>query len=197
MRKIILLLIIIIKLLFNLCEINETNINKYIVIPFFIEEENKDIKEYNSDIFIKNNYLKNPILNFNLGNQFQKINAIILNDNLCFELKEKNDISISLHNKYTPKLSSSFSFINRPIYHTYQNTEYMSIGYDFISFENIQEKYNISFLFLKSEEPNKTIDEFSNKEYFAKIGLNKPLYYYQNDCPNFICEIKEKCSLNK
>ena len=200
MRKMYILLIIIIKLVFNLCEKNnETDLNKYIVIPFSIEEENaKYIKEYNTDIFIKNNYLKNLILYFNLGSPFQKINGFILNDNLCFELKEKSNISsINLQDKYKPKDSSSFTFFKRVIYHTYQNNEYMNIGYDFISFENNPEKQNISFLFLQSEDPNKTIDDFSDKEYFAKIGLDKPLYYYHDNCPNFICEIKEKFSLNK
>ena len=111
-------------------------------------------------------------------------------------MKDDLDTSITMPEKYTPKLSSSFSLISRPIYHTYSKKDYMIVGYDFISFDK-ENKFNLSFLFQITEEENITNEYISNKEYFAKIGLNKPIYYYRDDCPNFISDIKEKANLSK
>ena len=42
---------------------------KYISIPFIIQEERSySSKDYNSEIFIKNNFYKNITYNFYLGN---------------------------------------------------------------------------------------------------------------------------------
>ena len=188
------LLIILINFFFFLYSSKETNSTKVILIPFSIEEKNQTT--FNSDIFIKNYFNKNLILDFNLGNPIQKINGIFLKNDLCLKLKEQSNTSSFLQEKYKPKLSSSFSLTNKPIYHIFQKNEYMTIGYDYISFDN-KDKYNLSFLFQITEEQNISIDEISNKEYFAEIGLNKPLYYYRDDCPNFICEIKQKANLTK
>ena len=186
--------IIIINFFLNLCESKETNSSNFILIPFSIEDKYQSIHEYNSEIFIKNHFIKNLILNFNLGNPFQKINGIIEKNNLCFELKDGNNSSISFQEKYIPKQSSSFSLTSKPIYRTYKK-DFMIIGYDFISFGN-KNKYNMSFLLQITEEENITIEYFKNKGYFAKIGINKPIYYSRDDCPNFISEIKQKANLS-
>lgn len=191
------LFILSIKVYFYLCSINETNSTKYILMPFYIEEKSQNINESNADIFIKQYFIKNLIINFNLGSPFQKINGIIQKNNICFELKYENSTYFFINEKYKPKLSSTFSLINKLISRPHQNNKYMNIGNDYISFDDINEKYNLSFLFQITEEESINIENISNSEYYAQIGLNKPLYYSHYDCPNFISEIKEKASLNK
>ena len=193
-------LIILVKLSAYLC-INNTNTSKFVIMPFSIEEENLDEKEYNSYIFIKNNCFKNLILEFNLGTPSTKVNGLLIQDSLCLELKEeKEDIKNIISDKYTPKNSTSFSFYNKHIYKIYDKDEFMYLGYDYINFVNNKTgKYNLSFLFEKSYDENISINEFSDKKYFSKIGLQKPLYCYYDikECPNFLCDIKKKALLNK
>ena len=195
MNKIFILL-----LLLKLCSFQEQKIKKYILLPFSINENNNSPQIYNSDIFIQNYFNKNIILSFYLGDPSQKINSIILNNNICFELRNSNNISISSNNIYSPKYSSSFSLLNKQLFFTWGITRFMTVGYDYISFDknkNENEKYNCSFYFQMTNEENISISEISDKEYFAKISLNKPIYYTGYECPNFITEIKAKANLNK
>ena len=75
----------------------------------------------------------------------------------------------------------------------------MTIGYDYFSLNNnnINEKYNISFYFQITKEKNISLNDIADKQYIAKISLNKPLYYTGYECPNFISEIKTKANLEK
>ena len=193
------LFIYIIILLFVSClsKTNETKLKKYIVLPFSIEGGNSLQLSYNSDIFIQKFYHKNIILNFYIGEPPQKINSIISNDNDCFELKDRKNISISLKEKYKPKYSSSFSLSNKQLYFPWRKTEFMTIGSDFFSFENINEKYNLSFYLQMTEKKEINVDYISEKEYIAKIGLNKPMYEVSYKCPNFIIGLKKKAKLEK
>ena len=186
--------IIIINFFLNLFESKDTNSSNFILIPFSIEDKYQSIHEYNSEIFIKNHLIKKLILDFNLGSPFQKINGIIEKNDLCFELKDGINASKSIQEKYMPKQSSSFSLTSKPIYRTYKK-DFMIIGYDFISFDD-KNKYNLSFLLQITEEENITAENIANKGYFAKIGLNKPIYYSRDDCPNFISDIKQKANLS-
>ena len=70
-------------------------------------------------------------------------------------------------------------------------------GYDYISFDNNKEKYNISFYFQIIKDNNINLKDITDKEYFAKIGINKPIYYTSYECPNFITEMKAKADLYK
>ena len=192
----IIYLFIIIIIIFNLCSSKENKLKNYILLPFIIEEkQNKEQIEYNSDIFIQEYFKKNIIFYFYLGNPPQKINGIIQNDNLCFELKNEEKLLNYKSEKYTPKYSSSFSLTSKQ--KRFISKEFMIIGYDLISFENINKKYNISFLLQKIDKKIIDINNISNKQYIAKIGLNKPLYYTGDQCPNFISGIKNKANLDK
>ena len=193
MNKIIILII-----LLKLCSNQEQKIKKYILLSFSINENNNTPKIFNSDIFIKNYFNKNLLLTFYLGEPPQKIKSIILNDNVCFELRNSNNLSLSKNNIYSPKYSSSFSLFNKQLFFVWRNTKFMTIGYDYISFDkNRNEKYNCSFYFQMTNQENISISDISDKEYIAKISLNKPLYYTSYECPNFINEIKSKANLNK
>ena len=193
--------IIFIVILFNCCSIQPMP-KKYILLPFSISQENNLNNIYNSDAFIKTYFYKNIILNFLLGDPPQTINGIILNDNVCFELKNQENISKSIsedsfESKYSPKYSSSFWLINKILFFQWQKTSYMTIGFDYFSLSNDNEKYNISFLFQMTKEKNISLNDIIDKEYIAKISLNKPLYYTSYECPNFITEIKTKANLEK
>ena len=185
-------------LISNYCS-TETKTKKYISLSFFINEENNSKNIYNSDAFLKTYFNKNIILNFYLGDPPQKISSIILNDNVCFELKNYKNISISTNSKYSPKYSSSFYLINKQLFFQWQKTSFMTIGYDYFSLNNnnINEKYNISFYFQITKEKNISLNDIADKQYIAKISLNKPIYYTSYECPNFISEIKTKANLEK
>ena len=191
------LLSIIKLLLFDTYTSKEAKMKKHVLIPFYLEENNNEQEIYDSESFIKNYYHKNIILNFNLGEPGQKINGIISDSDLCFELKERKNISLLLNEKYTPNYSSSFLLFNKLLWSRWGKTEYMLVGYDYIFFENISEKYNISFMFQISEEKEINSNDIITKEYIAKIGLSIPTYYTSDECPNFISGIKSKAGLDK
>ena len=184
-------------LLFGTYTSKKVKMKKHVLIPFYLEEDNKEQEIYDSESFIKNYYQKNIILNFNLGEPGQKINGIISDNDLCFELKERKNISLILNEIYIPNYSSSFSLFNKKLWSRWDKTEYMLVGYDYIFFENNNEKYNISFMFQISEEEEINPSDIINKEYIAKIGLGIPLYYTSDACPNFISGIKSKANLDK
>ena len=189
--------IIILILLLKLCSPQKQKIKNFISLPFSLNENNS-FQLYNSDIFIQNYFNKNIILTFYLGEPLQKINSIILNDNVCFELRNSNNISLTNNNIYSPKDSSSFSLFNKQLFFAWGKTRFMTVGYDYISFDkNKNEKYNISFYFQMTNEENISLSDISDKEYIAKISLNKPIYYTGVECPNFITEIKIKANLEK
>ena len=183
--------------LVNLCSLKGENIKRYIYIPFFIKQENYEKLIYNSESFIHNYLYKDIILNFYLGEPPQKLIGIISNDNILLELIDGKNISSSLSQKYTPKLSTTFSLIHKELYDRWKKTKYLTIGYDFISFENNNQKYNLSFLFQKTEEKKININDIINNNYIAKIGLKKKDDITESDYPNFISEIKQKANLNK
>lgn len=93
-----------------------TSNKTYILLPFTVQQEKVDShQKYDSNIFIQNNFYKNITFNFYIGNPPQKVDGILLNDNLCFEIKLEKDLFIYnniysyINNKYIPKDSSTFS----------------------------------------------------------------------------------------
>ena len=95
---------------------------RFITIPFKIQQENSySSKDYNPDIFLYNNFYKNYTFSFSIGNPMQKVDGIIMEDNLCFELKLLDDIDNkkeyikSSNNKYSPKDSSAFSLNHKEL----------------------------------------------------------------------------------
>ena len=193
----IFILYLIIILLFNICSLKEENTKKYIYLPFFITEENYENVIHNSETFIHNYLKKDIIVNFYLGEPPQKIIGIISNDNIFLELIDANNITNSISHKYNPRQSTSFSLIHKELYERYKKTKYLTIGFDYISFENNNEKYNLSLLFQITEDKNFNKNDIINNNYIAKIGLKKKDDITESVYPKFLTEIKKKANLNK
>ena len=59
---------------------------RFITIPFKIQQENSySSKDYNPDIFLYNNFYKNYTFSFSIGNPMQKVDGIIMEDNLFIQ----------------------------------------------------------------------------------------------------------------
>ena len=147
-------------LLFIICSIKKCyNISKrYISIPFEVQQESVYTPQsYNQDIFIINNFYKNITYNFYVGNPPKKVDGILSNDNLCFEMKLAYDLDIekdyikSTNNKYIPKDSSSFSLSHKEL--RWSKGQYMTLGSDLFNF-NSEKNYNLTFMFDKSDNEN-------------------------------------------
>ena len=194
------LLFILIILLFKKCFTNDDK--KYILLPFTIQQEKIDISQkYDSIIFIQNNFYRNITFDFYIGNPPQKVNSIILNDNLCFEFKIEKDLYSYnnffsyINNKYTPNDSSSFSILNKEL--RWNKGTYYTLGSDIFKFGNNEESFNLSFLFDKTDKESIDIDRIKSQKYIAKFGSKIFTGYTGDECPNFIVDIKRKASLNK
>ena len=176
---------------------------RFITIPFTIQPENSyPQKDYNPDIFILNNFYKNYTFSFSIGNPPQKVDGIIINDNLCFEMKLAEDIDKNMeyiktsNNKYSPKDSSSFSLYHKELRWT--KGKYQTLAYDLFNFESNKSKnYNLSLLVKESEEANINMNEIKNKKYIIKFGLNVQNSFSGDECPNFMIYIRSKASIAK
>jgi len=187
-------------LLFKKCFANDDK--KYVLLPFTIQQEKIDISQkYDSIIFIQNNFYRNITFDFYIGNPPQKVNGIILNDNLCFEFKIEKDLYSYnnffsyINNKYTPNDSSTFSILNKEL--RWNKGNYYTLGSDIFKFGNNEESFNLSFLFNKTDKESIDIGKIKSQEYIAKFGTNIFTSYSGDECPNFIVDIKKKARLNK
>ena len=190
-------------LLFIICSIKKCyNISKrYISIPFQVQQESVYTPQsYNPDIFIKNNFYKNITYNFYVGNPPKKVDGIISNDNLCFEMKLSEDLVIdkdyikSTNNKYIPKDSSSFSLSHKEL--RWSKGQYMTLGSDLFNF-NSEKNYNLTFMFDKSDNENIDFNSVRNQKYIIKFGLNVQASFTGDECPNFLYYTRGKASLSK
>ena len=190
-------------LLFIICSVKKCdNISKrYISIPFKIQQESTYTSQnYNSDIFIKNNFYKNITYNFNIGDPPKKVDGIISNDNLCFEMKLVEDLGIdkdyikSTNNKYFPKDSSSFSLSHKEL--RWSKGQYMTLGSDLFNF-NSEKNYNLTFLLYKTDDEKFDFNSVRNRKYIIKFGLNIQTSFTGDECPNFIVYTRGKAALSK
>ena len=195
----ILLLYIVLFLFFKKCSSNE---QKYILLAFQIQKEKEySSQEYNSELFILNNFYKNITFDFHIGNPPQKVKGIIINDNLCFELKKEdnlfsyNNFFSYINNKYKPDDSSSISIMNKEL--RWKKGQYMTLGSELFKFENNNETYNLSILFQYSKEEEIDINEIKNQKYIVKFGINIITGFSGDECPNFITNIRSYAHLNK
>ena len=184
---------------FKKCFMNE---QKYILLPFSFEKEKEySSQSYNSNIFIKNNFYKNITFDFYIGNPPQKVNGVIINDNLCLELKKEEDLYSYnnffnyINNKYKPKNSYTFSVSNKELRWT--KGQYMTLGTELFKFANSNERYNLTFLLQKTEQENLDINNIENQNYIIKFGINALTAFSGDECPNFISSIRNKAKLNK
>ena len=176
---------------------------RFITIPFKIQQENSySSKDYNPDIFLYNNFYKNYTFSFSIGNPMQKVDGIIMEDNLCFELKLLDDIDNkkeyikSSNNKYSPKDSSAFSLNHKELKWT--KGEYQTIASDLFHFDGEANKnYNMSLLLKKSDDSNININDIKNKKYIIKFGLNVQTSFSGDECPNFMIYLWSKVSISK
>ena len=189
---------IFIKLLFILFISVEPIQKRYISIPFTIQiPDSKEILD--SQTFLQNYFTRNIIFDFSIGQNSQKVNGIINQDDECFEFIDEKNFSFSNINSYLPKISNSFKIRNEIIYESYKDDQYLAIGSDYFNFEK-NEKYNISFLFIKTTNRNDiNFEEIKNKKYLAKIGLVLPSREgrLKNECPYFFPDTKTIGNLSK
>ena len=190
------------KILFLFFKICSTNEQKYIFLPFQIQKEKEySSKEYNSEIFILNNFYKNITFDFYIGNPPQKVKGIIINDNLCFELKKEKDLFSYnnffnyINNKYKPKDSSSVSIINKEL--RWNKGQYMTLGSELFKFGNNNKEYNLTFLFQYSQEEEIDMNEIKSQNYIVKFGINIITGFSGDECPNFISNIRSYAHLSK
>jgi len=172
----------------------------YISIPFTIPEP--DYKTItNSKIFLEKFFTKNVILSFSVGENSQTVDGIIDRDGMCFNFLEEKSVSYikTNNNFFSPKKSSSFIITNETIKVSYKPNIYSALGHDYFLFDKI-DKYNLSFLLLKTENYNEVdFDLIKSKKYIAKIGLVNPGINDQikNDCPLFLSQAKKIGNLTK
>ena len=179
-----------------------TSNKTYILLPFTVQQEKIDsYQKYDSNIFIQNNFYKNITFNFYIGNPPQKVDGILLNDNLCFEIRlEKdlytyNNIYSYINNKYIPKDSSTFSIQHEEL--RWDKGKYMTLGTETFTFGNNEEKYNLTFMIGLTDKESIDIDEVKSQRYIVKFGLNVLTSFSGDECPNFILFVRNKARLYK
>ena len=79
---------------------------KFISIPFFIKKINAN-SSYNSTQFLKDFFLKELILQFNIGTPFQKVNGILDEKEEGFKFILDKIYNDNNNNRYCPNLSTS------------------------------------------------------------------------------------------
>ena len=174
---------------------------RYITIPFNIQKERLySSNQYNYKIFIQNNFYKNITYSFYVGKPPKKVDGIIINDNLCFEMKLLKDLDIhknyieSNDDKYKPKDSSSFSLSHNEL--RWNKGQYMTIGSDIFNFDE-NKSSNLSFLFKKSKKDIIDLNGIKNEDYIIKFNLNVQGSFSGDECPNFMYYVRAKAVLSK
>ena len=186
-------------LFFKKCIMDE---QKYFLIPFSIQREKQySSKDYNLKLFIQNNFYRNITFDFYIGTPPQKSTGIVINDNLCFELKlseelySYNNFFNYINHKYKPKDSSSFSVLNKEL--KWNKGQYMTLGSDIFNFGENDENYNLTFLFKRTNEELIDINEIKNQKYILKFGFNALTSFSNDGCPNLISDMRNKAKLSK
>ena len=177
------------------------NQKRFITIPFHIQQEIQySSKEYNPEIFIYNNFYRNITFSFSMGNPFQKVDGIIMNDNLCFEMKLLNDLDDeyyylkSTNNKYSPKDSHSSSFNHKEL--RWKKGQYYTLLSDLFNFDS-EKNYNLTLLLKQTDDANIDLDRIKNQKYIIKFGLNVISSFTGDECPNFLYYVRAKASISK
>ena len=204
-KKNALIIVTLLQSLFLIYKSSSSSEKRLISIPFFIPSPNPQLIT-NSKTFFQYFFTNRLIFNISLGSkETQNINGIISQHETCFEFIDvETDNNLKNLKKYSPKDSSSFNLRTERNYISYQPDEYMALGSDIFLFdenkENNDDKYNISFMFMKTtNESNIKYDLIKSKKYIAKIGLD--LYdrdiHYNVKCPQFTYDIKKNANLSK
>ena len=149
---------------------------KFISIPFFIKNITTN-SSYNSTHFLNYFYLKEIILEFNIGTPFQKVNGKLDEKDECFEFK-LDKIYDDNNNRYCPNLSSS------------ADKSSTKLIKDTFNFKDSENNYTMNFL----------LDYGNNKDplnltYLPVLGLKVPNLI--TNCPNLIVNLKKEEIINK
>ena len=158
-------------LLYDFINTNSTE-SKYISIPFVVKSINPN-PNYNSSNFLNDFYIKQIILELNIGTPPQKVNGLLDQAEECFKFVTNDYDKYFINETYYPNLSSSFQNIGSTLAKDYISVDKNKESY-FLSFSI--EKYNIN----------------SNLSYIPKIGLNIPTLFPINTCPNLIAFFKKE-----
>ena len=135
-----------------------------------------------------------------MGNPYQKVDGIIMNDNLCFEMKLLNDLDNnydylkSTNNKYSPKDSYSSSITHKEL--RWKKGQYYTLLSDLFSFDS-EKNYNLTLLLKQTEDVNIDLNRIKNQKYIIKFGLNVPSSFTGDECPNFLYYVRAKASISK
>ena len=162
--------------------------SKIISFPFKYNSTKNNYKSnfYNSSNFLNDYYIKELLIQMNIGSPFQKINAYLNPETYCFEFKKSES-------NYYPYKSSSFS-LNKD-----ESTPINSFNYitssDIFNFNNNKnESYKISF------RSSGKLNISSNKDIslIPEIGINNPLMYIGSliSYNNFIDDLKKLKIIN-
>ena len=150
---------------------------KFVSIPFFVKSINPN-PNYNSSNFLNDFYIKQIILDLNIGTPPQKVNCILDQVDECLRFVLNNNNKYSINETYFPDLSSSFKFIG------------MNLVKDYIYFNNNRVNL-LPFFTMEKYLVNK------NLSYIPKIGLNIPTTMSKKHCVNLISYSKGQKIINE
>ena len=150
---------------------------KFVSIPFFLKSINPN-PNYNSSNFLNDFYIKQIILDLNIGTPPQKVNCILDQVDECLRFVLNNNNKYSINETYFPDLSSSFKFIG------------MNLVKDYIYFNNNRVNL-LPFFTMEKYLVNK------NLSYIPKIGLNIPATMSKKHCVNLISYSKGQKIINE
>ena len=168
---------------------------KYVSIPF--KENIPYYRRYPSDYspqdFLNDFFLNNLSVDISLGTPFQKITSFLNQESSCFKFTEK--MKKKIENKinkriiaYKPKKSLTFllkknsKLITAEDLFLFQNEINKNIS------NNIHIPFNLDIDFGEIDEET---------EFISEIGLNSKFELNDNDCPNFLKQLKQGKIINE
>ena len=168
---------------------------KYVSIPF--KENIPYYRRYPSDYspqdFLNDFFLNNLSVDISLGTPFQKITSFLNQESSCFKFTEKmkKKIETKINKRiiaYKPKKSLTFllkknsKLITAEDLFLFQNEKNKNIS------NNIHIPFNLDIDFGEIDEET---------EFISEIGLNSKFELNDNDCPNFLKQLKQGKIINE
>ena len=168
---------------------------KYVSIPF--KENIPYYRRYPSDYspqdFLNDFFLNNLSVDISLGTPFQKITSFLNQESSCFKFTEKmkKKIETKINKRiiaYKPKKSLTFllkknsKLITAEDLFLFQNEINKNIS------NNIHIPFNLDIDFGEIDEET---------EFISEIGLNSKFELNDNDCPNFLKQLKQGKIINE
>ena len=175
------------KCLILLLYLIETN-SKIISFPFKYSstKNNNNYNFYNSSHFLNDYFIKELLIQMDIGTPSQKINAYLNSKSYCFKFKQSES-------NYYPFKSSSFS-IDKDDSSSIYSLNYITLSDKFNFDINQDESYKLSFQ--TAEKLNKSKN--NDISLIPEIGINNPLMYisYAFTCNNFLNDLRNMKIIN-